>query len=80
MDTSRRSSYDSSCQWLNYSARGGGSLQARGQKAEARGRRAESKGGVPDQGFSSIQGTQFGFYGIQIVFDCLLYTSDAADE
>jgi len=37
-------------QLLNYSARVGGSLQARGLKLlEARARRAECRGGVPDR-------------------------------
>ena len=54
-------------QWLNYSARGGGSLQARGLKGRSsslKGLRAEVGFPTADQGLSSIQGTMFGFYDI----------------
>jgi len=53
-------------QWLNYSARGGGSLGARleGPKVDPEGPRAEVGFPTADQGFSSIQDTLFGFYGI----------------
>ena len=50
-------------QWLNYSARGGGSLQE-GPKLEPEGPRAEVGFPTADHGFSSIQWTLFGFYGI----------------
>jgi len=56
-----------SFQWLNYSAIGGGSLQVRGfegLKLEPEGQRAEVGFLTADQGFSSIQGTLFGFCGI----------------
>jgi len=51
-------------QWLNYSAIGGGSLQVRGfegLKLEPEGPRAELGFLTADHGFSSIQGTLFGF-------------------
>jgi len=60
-------------QSLNYSSRGGGSLQVRGLKGE-------SRGGVPDRrrGFSSIQGILLGFCGIVTVFDaCSIYPHQA---
>ena len=37
--------------------------------ARLQGPKLESEGPTADQGFPSIQGTLFGFYGIQIVFD-----------
>ena len=51
-------------QWLNYSARGGGFLYARGLKGRSSSPRAEVGFPTADQKFSSIQGTLFGFHGI----------------
>jgi len=46
-------------------------------KTEAQDRKAKSRGGVPGE-FLSIQGTLFGFYRIQIVFDaCSIYPHQA---
>jgi len=53
-------------QCLNYSATGGGSLEARGLKGRSSSPMGREQMGFPtaDQGFSSIQDTLFGFYGI----------------
>ena len=45
------------------------SARFEGTKLESEGPRAEVGFPTADQGISSIQGTLFGFYGIQIVFD-----------
>jgi len=48
------------------------------QTCLSEGRRAEVGFPTADQGFSSIQSTLFGFYGIQIVFDdCNIYPHQA---
>jgi len=68
-------------QWLNYSARGGGSLQARleGPKLEPKGLREQVVLLTADQGFLSIQGIPLGFYSIQIVFDAWILPSRVVD-
>jgi len=68
-------------QWLKYSARGGGSLQARleGPKLEPKGPREQVVLLTADQGFSSIQGILLGFYGIQIVSDAWILSSRVVD-
>jgi len=49
-----------------------------GQKLEPEGPRAEVGFPTVDQGFSSIQGTLFGFYGFKIVLDvCSIYPHEA---
>ena len=66
--TDRRTYDGHAAQWLNCSARGGWWIRvdARlgGPKLEPEGPRAEVGFPTADQGFSSIQGTLFGFCGI----------------
>jgi len=50
-----------------------------GPKLEPKGPRAEVGFPTADLGFSSIQGTLFGFYGIQIVFDAWILPSRVVD-
>ena len=50
-----------------------------GPKLEPEGLRAEVGFPTADQGFSSIQGTRFGSYGIYIVFDTWILSGRVVD-
>ena len=54
-------------------------LEASRSKPEAEGSRAEVGFLIVDQGFSSIQGTLFAFYMIEMVFDAWSLLSTVED-
>ena len=61
-------------QWLNYSAKGGGSVYARRLK----GREQRWGSRPPTSGFRAFKGHS-GFYGIQVVFDAWILPSRVVD-